>query len=99
MWRSHTNKKIYKYYKEIINFRCKGNPAKLLKAINPLEAQLLETSANVHLRFRLGGENFPPNIYYKIFMHGSMCDVNSFAPRDYSIIKREVEDVKRSEYL
>ena len=60
----------------------------MLKAINPNEAMLLEGAANIHLRFRLGGENFPPNIYYKIFSHGSNVDINSFAPRDYSVIKR-----------
>lgn len=42
----------------------------------------------MHLRFRLGGENFPPNIYYKIYIHGSYCDVNSYAPRDYSTLKK-----------
>ncbi|KRX09150.1 hypothetical protein PPERSA_08866 [Pseudocohnilembus persalinus] len=88
MWRSAENRKIYKYYRDIILFRCKGNPAKLLKAINPNEAQLLETASNVHLRFRLGGENFPPNIYYKIFIHRGQVDINSFAPRDYSAIKK-----------
>ncbi|EAR82342.2 hypothetical protein TTHERM_01193620 (macronuclear) [Tetrahymena thermophila SB210] len=94
LWRSYTNRKIYKYYKDIILFKCKGNPSRLLKAINPLEAQLLEASTRVHLRFRLGGENFPPNIYYKIFTHGALVDLNSFAPRDYSVIKRGTDEKK-----
>lgn len=88
LWRAYTNKKIYKYYRDIIYFKCKGNPARLLKAINPNEAQLLDGAANVHLRFRLGGETFPPNIYYKVFLHGAYCDVNSYAPRDYSTLKK-----------
>jgi len=29
---------------------------KLLKAINPAEANLLDVAANVHIKFRLGGE-------------------------------------------
>ena len=66
----------------------RGNPSQLLKAINPSEAFLLDSASNVHVRFRLGGEVFPPNIYYKIYLHGPLCDVNSFAPRDYSMIKR-----------
>ena len=49
---------------------------------------LLEGAANIHLRFRLGGENFPPNIYYKIFSHGLNVGINSLAPRDYSVIIR-----------
>ncbi|EGR30988.1 hypothetical protein IMG5_120040 [Ichthyophthirius multifiliis] len=95
LWRSYTNRKIYKYYNNIILFKCKGNPARLLKAINPLEAQLLETASNVHLRFRLGGETFPPNIYYKIYTHGALCDINSYAPRDYSVIQRDQNDQNR----
>jgi hypothetical protein len=42
----------------------RGNPARLLKAINPVEAQLLECSAKVHLRFRLGGEVLIDYIIY-----------------------------------
>ena len=44
----------------------RGNPSFLLKAINPVEAQLLDFSVNAHVRFRLGGDSFPPNIYYKV---------------------------------
>lgn len=28
-------------------------------------------------------------IYYKIFAHGSIIDINAFAPRDYMKIKRD----------
>lgn len=68
----------------------RGNPAKLLKGINPGEAQLLETSVNCHVRFRLGGDSFPPNIYYKIFSKSNVCDINAFAPRNYSVLPREL---------
>ena len=88
-WRSFTNVKIFKYYKDLINFKNKGNPAQLLKSVNPGEAALLDTASNCHIRFRLGGEKFPPLIYYKIFTHGSLCDIGSFAPRDYQRMKRE----------
>lgn len=37
-----------------------------------------------HVRFRLGGFSFPPSIYFKIYTHRPLCDINSFAPRDYS---------------
>ena len=30
-------------------------------------------------------EKFPPNIYYKIFTYRPVTDVNSFAPRDYTV--------------
>ena len=41
----------------------------MLRAINPREAALLDAAAGAHVRFRLGGENFPPLVYYKIFTH------------------------------
>ena len=56
LWRQYVDKKIYQFYKQIINFKLKGNPAQLLKAINPCEAQLLDASINSVIRFRLGGE-------------------------------------------
>lgn len=34
-------------------------------------------------------QKFPPLIYYKIFAHGSIVDINAFAPRDYAKIKKE----------
>jgi hypothetical protein len=61
----------------------------LLKSINPGEANLLDGAARCHIRFRLGGEKFPPLIYYKIFSHGGIVDINAFAPRDYMAIKRD----------
>lgn len=88
MWRSFTNVKIFKYYQDLINFKQKGDPAQLLKSVNPSEAALLDGAIQCHIRFRLGGEKFPPLIYYKIFTHGSTCDVGAFAPRDYMKIKK-----------
>ena len=81
--------KIFRYYKDLINFREKGQPHQLLKSINPAEAGLLDAAARCHIRFRLGGTKFPPLIYYKIFAHGGIVDINAFAPRDYMQMKRE----------
>ena len=41
-------------------------------------------NAGTNVRFRLGGHRFPPEVYFKIFTHRPLCDVNSFAPRDYN---------------
>lgn len=64
----------------------------------------MDAAAGVHVRFRLGGDQvrpltegisadelrqFPPVIYYKIFIHNSLVDVNSFAPRDYTVHKQK----------
>lgn len=55
-----------------------------MKYINPLESQLFDAASGIHVRFRLGGNEFPPSIYYKIFTHSALIDLNSFAPRDYT---------------
>jgi len=44
----------------------------------------VDAAAGLHVRFRLGGQQFPPLIYYKIFAHHAVVDINSFAPRDYT---------------
>lgn len=50
----------------------------------------------VHVRFRLGGYTFPPQIYFKIYTHRPLCDVNAFAPRDY-MREKEIEKEKDKE--
>lgn len=62
----------------------------MLKSVNPAEADLLDAASRCHVRFRLGGLKFPPCIYYKIYVHGNIVDVNAFAPRDYNKIKKEL---------
>ena len=66
----------------------KGNPKELLRTINPVEASLIDRASNIHVRFRLGGETFPPLIYYKMYVHNGLCDINSFAPRDYTVARK-----------
>ena len=62
-----------------------------MKSINPSEAGLLDAASRCHIRFRLGGERFPPLIYYKIFTHGGIVDINAFAPRDYMKMKKDLK--------
>jgi hypothetical protein len=82
-WRRYTSRRIFQYYRDLIKFRNAGNPALMLRSINPREASLFDEAAGIVLRFRLGGASFPPLIYYKIFTKAPLCDVNAFAPRDY----------------
>jgi hypothetical protein len=83
-WRSFCNKRVFKYFKDLIINNLKGAPSDILKVIVPRESFLLDRSSGVHVRFRLGGVVFPPKILFKIYTHRPLCDVNSFAPRDYS---------------
>uniref|UniRef100_UPI00398EB9FC protein MFI n=1 Tax=Pristiophorus japonicus TaxID=55135 RepID=UPI00398EB9FC len=83
-WRRHINMQLFKHYKNILNFRGKGNPRLMMKCINPVEADLLDSAAGVHVRFRLGGETFPPKIYYKIFTHRPIVDMCANSPKNYT---------------
>ncbi|TPX56416.1 hypothetical protein PhCBS80983_g04549 [Powellomyces hirtus] len=83
-WRSYYNRKIYRFHRDLIKFRLRGEPRKLLKFINPQEADLMDASMGIHVRFRLGGASFPPSIFYKVFVHKSLIDMNAFSPRDYT---------------
>lgn len=87
-WKSYTNKRIYRYYRDLITFQNAGDPAMMLRAINPGEASLLDASMGAHVRFRLGGMAFPPTIYYKIFTRRAVCDLNAFSPKDYTIARQ-----------
>lgn len=46
---------VFRYYRDLINFRGQGDPSLMLRCINPAEAQLLDAAAGVHVRFRLAG--------------------------------------------
>lgn len=83
-WRTHCSIRVYRYFKDLILHKLKGAPNDLLRCIIPGEADILDRAAGVHVRFRLGGHIFPPKIYYKIFTHRPLCDLNAFAPRNYA---------------
>lgn len=87
-WKSYTNRRIYRYYRDLITFQNTGDPAMMLRAINPAEASLLDASMGAHVRFRLGGMVFPPTIYYKIFTRRAVCDLNAFSPKDYTLTRQ-----------
>ena len=77
--------KIFKYYKDLIHFKVMGDPVELLRTVIPSETNLFDRAAGVHVRFRLGGSTFPPLLLFKVYTHRPCCDVNSFAPRDYTV--------------
>ena len=61
----------------------KQPPRELLKSINPQEATLFDGATGLHIRFRLGGQSFPPMLFYKIFTHRPISDICAYCPRDY----------------
>ncbi|XP_071955456.1 uncharacterized protein [Antedon mediterranea] len=83
-WRRHIDVQVYRYYRDLINFKCRGDPSMMLKCINPKEAALLDAAAGIHIKFRLAGDRFPPNIYYKIYTHRNIVDMCANSPKDYT---------------
>jgi len=53
------DRNIYQYYRDLINFRQKGDPAVMLRCINPTEAKLIDAAAGIHVKFRLAGVSRP----------------------------------------
>lgn len=83
-WRSFCNRRIYRFFNDLLKHKLQGEPADLLRAIVPGESDLLDKASGVHVRFRLGGAVFPPKVFFKVYTHRPLCDVNSFAPRNYT---------------
>ncbi|XP_025749615.1 protein MFI isoform X3 [Callorhinus ursinus] len=83
-WKCFLNVAVFQHYKRLIDIRRQGEPHQIVKYIDPKEAELLDAAAGVHVRFRLGGVKFPPDIYYKIFTHRHIEDLCANSPRDYT---------------
>jgi len=85
-WRGRRDRGVFMTLRETIAmFRRSGDPYLLLRAVLPRESVLLDPAMQVHVRFRLGGPRFPPTIFYKIYTHGNVVDLGSFAPREYHL--------------
>lgn len=54
---AHTvqNVKAFKFYRDLINFRGRGDSKLMLRCINPAEAALLDRAVGARVKFRLGG--------------------------------------------
>lgn len=83
-WRRHIDIQVFRYYRDLITFKCQGDPSHMLKCINPIEAQLLDAASGAFIRFRLAGEKFPPNIYYKVFTRSPVVDMCANSPKNYA---------------
>merc|ERR1719440_1181835 len=88
-WRGANDVRMFRGLKDLITFRHAGDPQLLLRSMCPKEAQLLDPACRNHVRLRLGGTSFPPQIYYKIFARG-VVDLNAFAPREYCDPRRYI---------
>ncbi|CAF0988060.1 unnamed protein product [Brachionus calyciflorus] len=83
-WRKYIDLQVFKYYKDLVVFHNEGDPAIIMKFINPNEAKLIDPASGIHIKFRLAGHQFPPTIHYKIYTHRPVQDICANAPRDYT---------------
>ncbi|XP_062948519.1 protein MFI-like [Cynocephalus volans] len=98
-WKSFLDVAVFQHFKSLINLRRQGEPYQIVKYINPKEAELLDAAAGIHVRFRLGGVKFPPNIYYKIFTQRHIEDLCANSPRDYTKLPAKHASHNKSDHL
>ncbi|XP_070931651.1 protein MFI isoform X8 [Macaca nemestrina] len=111
-WKSFLNVAIFQHFKSLIDLRRQGEPRQIVKYINPkevpykslptpffLKAELLDAAAGIHVRFRLGGVKFPPDIYYKIFTHRPIEDLCANSPRNYAKLPAKHTSHNKNDHL
>ncbi|XP_074193220.1 protein MFI [Rhinolophus sinicus] len=98
-WKSFLHVAVFQHFKSVINIRRQGEPRQIVRYINPKEAELLDAAAGVHVRFRLGGVKFPPEIYYKIFTQRHVEDLCANSPRDYTKLAAKYTSHVKSDNL
>ncbi len=82
-WRSYADRKVFKYFKNVVIGRTLTDPVAILKVICPSESHLSDAASGLYVRFRLGGPLFPPMLFYKVFTARPVTDIGAFAPRNY----------------
>ncbi|XP_023182598.1 uncharacterized protein C11orf65 homolog [Xiphophorus maculatus] len=87
-WRRYVCKEVFRHVRKMISQCYQQDPRSLLRTVNPREAELLDPAAGVFIQFRLGGVNFPPQIYYKIFTYRPIVDIGASSPKDYNQLQR-----------
>lgn len=92
LYRRYCDRKVFQYYRDLLNFQNSGDPKEMLRSINPSEVALMDGASGAIVRFRLGGTSYPPDIFYKIFTKSAVCDVGSFAPRKYTANQRPSQE-------
>ncbi|XP_016073701.1 PREDICTED: uncharacterized protein C11orf65 homolog [Miniopterus natalensis] len=98
-WKSFLNVTVFQHFKSLINIRRQGEPRQIVRYFNPKEAELLDAAAGIHVRFRLGGVKFPPDIYYKIFTERHVEDLCANSPRDYTKLSAKYASPVKSDNL
>uniref|UniRef100_A0A672PA65 Uncharacterized protein n=1 Tax=Sinocyclocheilus grahami TaxID=75366 RepID=A0A672PA65_SINGR len=86
-WRAHVDTAVFKHLKKLVSLHNQGDP-RLLRFINPAEANILDSASGALIRFRLGGPTYPPNIYFKIYTRAPIVDMCASSLKDYTQLKK-----------
>lgn len=71
------NKLLFKQVKESLRSLSKKNPIKILKSASYPHAEIFEKTAS-RLVFRLAGEQFPPQIVFKLFIRQHLTNIRLY---------------------
>jgi hypothetical protein len=90
-YRSHLDRRIFQYYKQLC-YTLSYTGSRPLDSVHLLStlhghaasAASLDAAAMQYIRFRLGGLQWPPTVYWRVATRLKVVDVGSFAPRDYA---------------
>ncbi|CAG5126190.1 unnamed protein product [Candidula unifasciata] len=81
-WIRYRDKQMFRLLKHSVCAAENSLSFEILRKVSPLEAKMLcDKSQQVKVRFRFGGEEFPPLIFFKIFIHGAAPRVNYISGR------------------
>jgi len=84
-YRGRLCRKMYHVLRGMMVGREAEEPGEMLRTSIPLEVQVAgDAAAGAHVRLRLGGSEWPPRIYFKVFTHRPVIDLGGYAPRDYT---------------
>lgn len=83
-WRRYLLRRAFLVARDRIARAERRDPVAVIRAVNPAESVLADAAAGVLVRFRLGGAEFPPTVYYRIHTSRPVADVCALAPRDYA---------------
>lgn len=87
-WRAWVHRQVFAYLRSLIALYDAADPMLAMRAVCPSESYLADPAAGLHVRFRLNGLSFPPSLVFRVATHRPVCDIGSFAPKDYTLCRR-----------
>ncbi|XP_064615141.1 uncharacterized protein CXorf58-like [Liolophura sinensis] len=94
-WISYRDRHMFRLLKHAVCAAENSLTSEILRKVSPKEASLLtDKSLQIRVRFRFGGCEFPPMIFFKIFMHTNGTGVKYISGK--RVIKPDTEAAEDS---